>query len=59
MDWFIVLLFLVLWGIVMKAQEPKDNSEPELYMQVLGIIGLLLVLPYIVYLLLGGGKNKQ
>jgi len=57
MDWLIVLLFLVLWGILMKALKPKDNSEPELYVQILGVIGLILVVPWIVFILLNGNKD--
>ena len=58
MDWLIVLLFFVLWGIVMKALiTPLNKSEG--YVAVLFYIGLFLVIPYIIFILLGGDRNER
>lgn len=58
MDRLIIILFLVLWGIVMKALI-KPSSKPEPYIEVLFYIGLILVIPYIVFILLGGENNGK
>lgn len=57
MDWLIVLLFLVLWGIVMKILI-KPGKKPEPYMEVLFYIGLILIIPVIVFELLGGNQKE-
>ncbi|HIS70767.1 MAG TPA: hypothetical protein IAD02_02135 [Candidatus Enterousia intestinigallinarum] len=57
MDWLIVLLFLVLWGIVMKALI-KPGKEHEPYMDVLFYLGLILIIPVIVFELLGGNQKE-
>lgn len=58
MDRLVIILFLVLWGIVMKALI-KPSNKPEPYIEVLFWIGLILVIPYIVFILLGGENNGK
>lgn len=57
MDRLIIILFLVLWGIAMKGLI-KPSNKPEPYMEMLSFVGLILVIPYIVFLLLGGNHDK-
>ena len=58
MDTIIVLLFLVLWGVVMKALIKSENN-PEPYEEILFYVGLIMVVPYMVFLLLGGKEKKN